>query len=339
MQVIRLKHIKRYRVGRKVYWYHRVTRERLPDDETERAQRVLHINRSLDGWRDDAIPGSVADVIARYRASPEFKRLAESTRKRYLDFLDRLAETVPDTRIADIDVAWLYEARDSLAHMPSTADKMLAILSILLSFSVKRGLRQDNPARHVERLGGGKSFEPWPEAAIERFRAGANRRAVWAVELAIYTGQRQSDVLAMQWRHIKDGLIWVVQQKTGEPLAIPIHPALAEVLEEIPRVGTNIVHREDGRAYTRDGFRSIFQRDMKRLDLAGLQFHGLRHTAGRMLAEAGCTDREIMAITGHKTAAMVTRYTRRADQERLARGAITKLVTRTKLSKPTDGTV
>ena len=77
---------------------------------------------------------------------------------------------------------------------------------------------------------------------------------VWAIELALYTGQRRIDVLEMQWGHIKDGLISVAQQKTGERLLLPIHPDLAAVLDAIPRVGTTIIHRKDGRAYTGTGF-------------------------------------------------------------------------------------
>ena len=93
-------------------------------------------------------------------------------------------------------------------------------------------------------------------------------------------------------------------------------------------MGTNIVHREDGRSYTGDGFSAIFRREQKRLGLDGLQFHGLRHTAAARLAEAGCTDREIMSILGHRTASMVSRYTRKADQKRLAKAAIVKLESR-----------
>lgn len=50
--------------------------------------------------------------------------------------------------------------------------------------------------------------------------------------------------------------------------------------------------------------------------------HGLRKAAARRLAEAGCSASEIAAITGHKTLAEVERYTRAADQERLARQAM-----------------
>ena len=339
MQVVRLKHVKRYKAGGRTYWYHRITKERLPDNEAERIARALHVNATLDGWRDDTIPGSIGDIVSRYRASPEFKRLAPLTRKSYMTQLAVLENTAADTPIAEIDAAQLYEVRDAMAGTPRAADKMLGMLSILFSFAVARGYRQDNPARYVKRLRGGKSFEPWTEAAIERFRAGANPRMVWAMELALFTGQRRGDVLAMRWNHIEDGLIEAAQQKTGERLLIPVHPQLADVLAGIPRKGLAIVHREDGRPYSGTGFASIFHREKKRLGLAALQFHGLRHTAGQRLAEAGCSDREIMAILGHRTASMVTRYTRRADQKRLAKAAIVKLESRTKVSKAPDKSV
>ena len=69
----------------------------------------------------------------------------------------------------------------------------------------------------------------------------------------------------------------------------------------------------------------MFRRELKRLGIRGLVFHGLRATAATRLAEAGATDRELMAILGHRSARMVTRYTRGADQKRLATAAITKL--------------
>ncbi len=57
----------------------------------------------------------------------------------------------------------------------------------------------------------------------------------------------------------------------------------------------------------------------------GLTFHGLRHTVGKRLADAGCDDRIIMSITGHRSTSMVQTYTREADQKRRAAEGIRKL--------------
>jgi integrase len=67
----------------------------------------------------------------------------------------------------------------------------------------------------------------------------------------------------------------------------------------------------------------------KRIALAGLPercvAHGLRKAAARRLAEAGCSANEIAAVTGHASLEEVTRYTKAADQKRLARSAIRRL--------------
>lgn len=58
-------------------------------------------------------------------------------------------------------------------------------------------------------------------------------------------------------------------------------------------------------------------------------FHGLRKAAATRLANAGCTVDQVKAITGHRSLTEVARYTRAADQYRLARQAIEKLKSET----------
>jgi integrase len=56
-----------------------------------------------------------------------------------------------------------------------------------------------------------------------------------------------------------------------------------------------------------------------------LHFHRLRHTRLTELAEGGASEAEIRATGGHKTASMVARDTRKADQKRLAEAADARL--------------
>ena len=59
--------------------------------------------------------------------------------------------------------------------------------------------------------------------------------------------------------------------------------------------------------------------------LADRSLHGLRKSAARRLAEAGCSAKQIAAVTDHASLREVERYTLAADQERLARDAVNKL--------------
>nr|WP_246664600.1 tyrosine-type recombinase/integrase [Rhodoblastus acidophilus] len=142
----------------------------------------------------------------------------------------------------------------------------------------------------------------------------------------LYTGQRRSDVHRMTWADIRGAAIRVVQQKTGAKLAIPLHSELRAVLDHVTRDHVTILNTEYGKPFTVDGFSQFFR---SAITAAGLpldcQPHGLRKAAGRRLAEAGCTAREIMAVLGHKTLSEAERYTRDADQARLAEAAVTRL--------------
>ena len=50
--------------------------------------------------------------------------------------------------------------------------------------------------------------------------------------------------------------------------------------------------------------------------------HGLRKAAGRLLAEAGSSTKQIMAVLGLKSIELADLYTRDAEQEQLAEGGM-----------------
>src|SRR5207248_8590874 len=79
-------------------------------------------------------------------------------------------------------------------------------------------------------------------------------------------------------------------------------------------------------------FTHWFRRECDRAGLPHCSAHGLRKAAARRLAEAGCTAHEIGAITGHASLTELVRYTKAADQRRLAEAAMAK--TRTSIDQP-----
>jgi integrase len=91
----------------------------------------------------------------------------------------------------------------------------------------------------------------------------------------------------------------------------------------VPVTQMTFVQTQRGTPFQPKAFTQFFA---KACDDAGLPcectFHGLRKAACRRLAEAGCTVHEIAAISGHASLREVERYTKAADQTRLARAAI-----------------
>jgi integrase len=127
-------------------------------------------------------------------------------------------------------------------------------------------------------------------------------------------------------QHISNGYIQVRQDKTDVVLDIPLHPRLRTIIDAAAADDhlTFLITRT-GKSYGVSDFSHQFRcRD------AGLpadcHFHGLRYSAAKTLAEAGCSTHQIAAITGHKTLGMVQKYSKGVEQRRLATEAMAKLL-------------
>jgi integrase len=110
----------------------------------------------------------------------------------------------------------------------------------------------------------------------------------------------------------------VRQEKTDAALVIPLHPELKRVLASVPRTNLTFLMTEKGAPFTPAGFGNWFRDQCNVAKLPQCSAHGLRKSAATRLANAGCSTDQIKAITGHRTLSEVARYTRAADQQRLA---------------------
>ena len=129
----------------------------------------------------------------------------------------------------------------------------------------------------------------------------------------------------------------VVQTKTGAQLTIPLHPNLSAALRAWPRKHVVMLTTAFNKPFSDAGYGNMMADAIAAAGLPGrCVLHGLRKAAARGLAEAGCTEKEIAAVTGHTTLKEVARYTRAADQRRLAEGAVAKLTeqSRTRIRNP-----
>lgn len=159
---------------------------------------------------------------------------------------------------------------------------------------------------------------------MERWGVGTRERL--ALCLLIYLGQRRGDTVRMGRQHRNGDTIRVTQSKTGAQLTISIHPELKAVLDNLPNDNLTYLTTMWGKPFTAAGFGNWFRDTCDDAGLKGLSAHGLRKSAARRLAEAGCSTKQIAAITGHKTLGEVERYTASADQEMMAREAISRLI-------------
>ena len=125
--------------------------------------------------------------------------------------------------------------------------------------------------------------------------------------LALETAMRQGELLKLEWEHInlRIGIAHLPETKNGSKRDVPLSiKARAALL----RMGV----KQRGRvfSYTSNGLKSAWRIMMQRLGIEDLHFHDTRHEAASRLSELGRLDiMEIAAITGHKSLAMLKRYT------------------------------
>jgi integrase len=135
--------------------------------------------------------------------------------------------------------------------------------------------------------------------------------------------------------HIQDNEIYVVQEKTGAELWIPIHPELELALKACPTKGLALVGKADGTPFTTSGLGGFMARAIEKAGLPERCVpHGLRKAMMRMMAEGNATVKQIAGVSGHKSLREIERYTKAADQRKLARAGMDKVGTQVANGKP-----
>ena len=313
----------------RMYYYYRATNTRLPDDPTSRAFAAAYEHAKRKGPR--SIEGTIGHLIDDYKTtSPRFAKLSPKTKVEYIRHLDAIKEIASDLDIEEVTQPDIIAVQDSLANTPRTADMRVNMYRVIFKHAMRRGWRTDNPAAGIEAIADSESYRPWPEDTIRSFIENAPAHVLTPFMLALYTGQRQSDVLRMTWGDIDGSHIKVRQDKTGEHMVIAIHPDLRAHIDTLAKRPGPIALNSRGEPWTADGFKSSFADAKRGLEITGLVFHGLRHTAASRLYEAGNDVDDIMAVTGHRTRKMVEHYIKHADRKMRSSAAIARLPSRTK---------
>jgi integrase len=270
-------------------------------------------------------PGSVAAAVALYFGSMAFGNLGPSTQSVRRRILERFREAYGERLFKGLERPHIEAMLAGKIATPHAARHFLNALRAVTGVAITANLRNDDPTVGIRvkvRDTGG--FRTWTDDEIAQFEAvhPIGSRARLAFALLLWTAQRRGDVIRMGRQHVRDGYIHVRQQKTGRRLWLPILPPLQEVLDAHPAGHLTFLTTKAGEPFSASGFTSWFRAMRRDAGLpAGLSAHGLRKARSRQLAEVGCSANQIAAITGHATLREVERYTKAADQKRLATAA------------------
>ncbi|MFG6573167.1 tyrosine-type recombinase/integrase [Sulfitobacter sp. 1A13353] len=314
-----------YRMGRNGYLYYRHdgVSHRMPDDPAS-AEFAQEYARLRSGRALPTSKRTVKKLIASYLSSPKWEGLSRNTQKSYRQSFRYLEEKIGPYDPARIKPHHVYDMRDSMTDKPTTAKRRVGALSVLMQHAIKLGWIERNPVHpRFEHLKTKKPpRQPWPLELIQAARDTADPDTLLIFEMLLGTGQRISDVLAMQWGHIEDGGIWVTQSKTKARLFVPFTDRLRAMLDATPRRGLYIITLPDGRPMK---YNSAYNRMMELRKAIGAEAydnHALRHSAASEIASLpGMTDEHVKALTGHTSAGMVRLYSGPAGQKARAKEA------------------
>jgi integrase len=293
----------------------------------EAYQQALAAAPAAIGASKRSKPGSVSAGFAEFYGSQSFRSLTGGSPAKRRAILERFRERHGHLPLTSLPREFIVALLDTLP--PHAALNWLKAFRHFFRWCLDRKLVRNDPTLGI-RLKVPKSdgFATWTEDEIAQFQGrwpiGSKPRL--ALALGLYTGQRRGDVVRIGQQHIRNGVLSVRQQKTRTTLAIPVHPDLAAMIAATPIGHLTLLTTDGGKSYAGNDFTDQFR---TWCDAAGLPqhcvFHGLRKAALTRLADAGCTAHEIAAISGHKTLSEVERYTKGADQARLARSAMERI--------------
>lgn len=251
--------------------------------------------------------GLLFTLISEFRSSAEFTGKSKPTQRAYRFYLRMIEDEfgdMPIAALADPEVRGEFKAwRDRLADRPRTADYAWTTLARVLSVAKDRGRIPVNPCERGGRLyNADRADKVWSEDDIARVLAIAPAHMHLVLMMALWTGQRQGDLLRLTWSSYDGKYIRLRQAKTGRSVTIPVATYLKTALDaakDAKRTSTQILVNSYGSAWTSDGFRASWAKLCERAKVEGLTFHDLRGSAVVRLSLSGATVPEIATFTGH----------------------------------------
>lgn len=345
---LELKNVKQTRDGR-LYFRRKINGKdsyiRLPAlDDPSFAERYaeLSLPESASTSKQPPItPGSIAALIRDYKGSSDFRSIdSEKTKSNYLRYLDMILSEHGHRTVAGVRPKHVYTMRDRYADTPGKANNWLTVFKVLMAHAARIDMRGDNPAAGIKALPIGE-HEPWPADLLRICLEVATPMTRMLIVTGLCSGQRNSDVIRMQYGWITNGIMELTQQKTGAEVAIPMHPFWLEELAALPRRSVTLLYDRFGKPFGTTGAVQSRMRDLMAMpevqeviaDLIAREairegttfvFHGLRKNACCYLLELGLNESEIGLMLG-MSPAMVRHYGKRARALMVAKTAASRI--------------
>lgn len=314
---VRLKHV--HKVAKKqadgtvrYHYYHRLTRQRI---EGEPGTLEFMASLEVASKRAKAERELFVDLVAEYFGSQEFEGLGDRTRRDYRKFRKHIEDEWHDLPLVVLGDKLIrrdlkkWHTRLVQALGARQADLVVATMSRIVSYGVDASVFSTN---HL--IGLNKAYKAdrsdaiWTLEDVSACMEVANRPMKLALILALHLGRRAGDLIRIAWGDYDGECIAVMNRKGGRKIRFKARCTvmLRETLDaaklalgRVPHKDEPILKTVEGQAWVESHFSTKFSATKNRAGLTHLHFHDLRGTAITVLAENGCTNAEIAAISGH----------------------------------------
>jgi site-specific recombinase XerD len=297
---------------------HRCQRYR-PRSGTVRGETAVELRPAVEGapapgeGRDGRISGG-DDVLGRFAAYQRQRGFSERTVKRRETTVRSFARFLAPKGLA---AAELLDIDQFLSTKPAarTRHAYRSDLRVFYAWAVKRNLFESNPAADVESVKIPKALpRPLGPEATDLLDHG-RKQTRQMVALALYAGLRDAEIAALRaedvWLHEKPPVVVVRDGKGGKDRVVPLHPAVIELLGQLPGEGPVFPGRQG--ATLRPA--TVSARIKRHLRASGVEArpHQLRHTFGTELARCSGGDVVLVAeLMGHASTDTTMGYVRLA---------------------------
>lgn len=297
-----------------------------------------------------ASPKSLKAAYRLLKTTDEWLALEAKSSTRYKQTIERIL-TMPaggkaligDGPVEDLKRAHIKTILSSFRETPHMERIVLICLRKLIMVAIDEEWIEVDPTYKMTRSPKTDGHKAWTADVMAKFEAkypiGTRQRTAYA--LALWLGNRVSDVTRLRWDHLTtkhiavDGQTHEVEgfefvqfkgRKRGKKLFLPMTPMLEIELASLSRDTETVLVTSRGGAYA-DNSVSTHMADWCR-DAGiepGYTMHGLRKALGVKLAEADASTRQLMEMLGHNNIAYAELYSREASQTRLAVQAMEKV--------------
>jgi integrase len=288
----------------------------------------------IDGPKPNTLGWLATDYFAN---DADFKRIAKNSARARRNCIEEcLREPLEpggklimrDIPLSKIGVAHMKMLVDRRADEPGAANNRRKHMSALMTYATYRGYLKFNPMREVKSFPEGDGYHTWVPEEIKQFQdhypLGTKERL--AQEMLFFFGARGQDVREFGPKDIRGGAMFYVPKKTLHVRKSEVRkPVSAEVMRAIEACrqhdelgAVTFLETHQGNPYTEKGFGNWFNEAVTKAGLPHCTAHGLKKSAATMAAYKGIDARTMMAMFDWSSIRMVEKYTKAAQQWRLA---------------------